>query len=476
MIDTHCHIDSRDFDHDRNEVIQRAFDSGVESLIVPSTEPSNIDKVLELANSNNNIYCAVGVHPHNAREYSYKVEEKICSLLEKQNEKIVAIGEIGLDYYYDFSPKEIQLEVFRSQLQIAKRYKLPAIIHNRDSSDDLLKILEKEQDGTLRFVLHCFSQDSNFLQSALHLGAYVSFTGNVTFKNNKFVKVIEEVPEDRFFLETDSPFMAPVPHRGKRNEPSYIRLVAEKISEIKSLPINQVIQMTTTNAKKFFNILLIAILFIIPFVLLAQNEDEEEYFINPYKKFIGIGSNIGFNTLVVFQNWNESGASKERNSAYEGKFFYGANISVSPVDFNINRIEFTYTLDRRYTDTTYPDLAYIYRTISLTSLFLINPSTRVNFYGGIGFTYIFNSFNLGHPYRDFKSSFGANFGAGFIINIPIEKAGLFTVTGEWLMIFDLSKYKNIYDVELKRNVDAYYYYSQPRLIISWYPEFLNNLR
>lgn len=475
MIDTHCHLDSRDFDSDRIDVIQRAMDAGVEIFIVPSTEPTNIDSVINLANQNKNIFCAVGVHPHNAREFSYSVEDKICSLLDEKKVKIVGIGEIGLDYYYDFSPKEMQLDVFRRQLKIAKLYKLPAIIHNRDSNDDLLKILEQEQDGTLRFVLHCFSQDSEFLHKALKLGAYVSFTGNVTFKNNKFVSVVEEVPNDRFFLETDSPFMAPVPYRGKRNEPSLIRLVAEKISEIKSLPINQVIEMTTKNAKKFFNILLIVLFLIFPFSLLGENEEEEE-FVNPYKKFIGIGTDFGFNTLVVFQNWNEGSATKERNSAYEGKFFYGVNFCISPVDFNINRIEFTYTLDRRYSDTAHPDLSYIYRTLSFTSLFLINPSMRVNFFGCVGLTYIFNSFNLGHPYRDFKSSFGANFGVGFIVNIPIPKAGLFTLSGEWLMVFDLSKYKNIYDVELKRNVDAYYYYSQPRLIINWYPEFLNNLR
>jgi hypothetical protein len=233
--------------------------------------------------------------------------------------------------------------------------------------------------------------------------------------------------------------------------------------------------MTTQNAKKFFNLFLIVILLASPLLLFAQEGDDVEE-INPYKKFIGVGTNFGFNTLVVFQSWKEGSTTKERNSAFEGKFFYGAHINLSPVDFNINRLEFTYTLDRRYNDTTYKDLAYIYRTLSFTSLFLINPSMRVNFFGGIGLTYIFNSFNLGHPYRDFKSSFGANFSAGFLINIPIEKVGLFAVVGEWLMVFDLSKYKNIYDVELKRNVDAYYYYSQPRLIVSWYPEFLNRLR
>ncbi|MGB9771966.1 MAG: TatD family hydrolase [Candidatus Kapaibacteriota bacterium] len=474
MIDTHCHLDSSDFDLDREDVILRAKESGVDSIIVPAIEPKNIDSVVELANKHEHIFCAIGVHPHHSKEFDLNVEEKICSILEKKDPKVVGLGEIGLDFYYDFSPKETQREVFRRQLQIAKIYNLPAIIHNRDANNDLLEILEKEQDGTLRFVLHCFSQNSEFLQEALKLGAFVSFTGNITFKNNKFSGVVKEVPNDRFFLETDAPFMTPVPFRGKRNEPSYIRLVAQKVAEIKSLPINQVIQMTTNNAKNFFKIVLIILFLLLPFGIFAQNEEEIEEE-NPYKKFVGIGANLGFNTLVVFQNWNEEGKSKERNSAYEGKFFYGVNINISPIDFNITRLEFTYTLDRRYNDTLHPDLSYIYRTLSISSLFLINPTKRVNFFGGLGLTYIFNSFNLGHPYRDFKSSLGANFSAGFIVNIPIQRVGLFTITGEWQMIFDLSKYKGIYDVELKRNVDAYYYYSQPRLIICWYPEFLNKL-
>lgn len=474
MIDTHCHLDSSEFDNDRAEVVQRALENGVTTIIVPSIDTSNIDKVLKLSEENEQIYSAIGIHPHSANEYDANVEQKMESILDSGNSKVVAIGEIGLDYYYNFAPKEKQIEVFRRQLNIAKKYNLPAIIHNRDSNEDILEILEEEQDGNLRFVLHCFSQDENFLQRALELNGFVSFTGNVTFKNNKFAYVVQKVPDDRYFLETDAPFMAPVPFRGKRNEPSLLPLIAKKIAEIKSIEIKKVIDMTTQNAKKFFHLLLILVL-LLPISVFAQDEEPEEYE-NPYKKFIGIGTNFGFNTLVVFQSWNEGTSKKERNSAYEGKFFYGGSLEISPVDFNINRLEFTYTYDRRYNDTTYPDLAYIYRTLSFTSMFLINPSMRVNFYGGIGLTYIFNSFNLGHPYRDFKSSLGANFCVGFLANIPVKSVGLFTVTGEWLMIFDLSNYKGIYDVELKRNVDAYYYYSQPRLIVSWYPEFLNRMR
>ncbi len=474
MIDTHCHLDSKEFDNDRSEVIKRAIDSGIAAIVAPSIDPTNIDKVIDLATKNENIYAAIGVHPHHANDYNDLVEEKLGTILQDENPKIVGIGEIGLDYYYNFSPKDKQIETFRRQLRIAKKYNVPAIIHNRDSNDDLIQIIKEEQDGNLRFVLHCFSQDINFLQKSLDLNAYISFTGNVTFKNNKFKDLVEKVPDDRFFLETDAPFMTPVPYRGKRNEPSFLPLVAQKIAEIKSLEINKVIQMTTENAKKFFNLIFVFLFILIPFSIYSQEEEEE--FENPYKKFIGIGTTFGFNTIVIFQSWQEGLTNKERNSALEGKVLFGGNLSLSPVDFNINRLEFTYTIDRRYNDTAYPDLSHINRTLSVTSLFLINPTMRVNFYGGLGLTYIFNSFNLGHPYRDFKSSLGANFCLGFIANIPVQGVGLFTVSGEWLMVFDLSNYKNIYDVELKRNVDAYYYYSQPRVIINWYPEFLNNLR
>lgn len=476
MIDTHCHLDSPEFDTDREIALRRASENGVVAFVVPSIDSSNLDKVLQLSQENQSVFCAIGIHPHSAGEFNPNVESRLVEILDSSNSKIVAIGEIGLDYYYDFSPREKQIETFRRQLHLAKRYNLPAIIHNRNANEDLIQILEEEQDGSLKFVLHCFSQDVDFLRKALDLQGYVSFTGNITFKNSKLAEVVEHVPIERFFLETDSPYMAPVPYRGKRNEPARLPLIAQKISEIKGLEMKRLAQITTENAKKFFNLVLILlIMFLSPFSLPAQ-EDEYEEIENPYKKFIGIGTNFGFNTLVIFQSWNDAGVNKERSSAYEGKFFYGASLNFSPIDFNINRLEMTYTFDRRYSDTNYPDLSFIYRTLTLTSIFLINPSMRVNFYGGAGLSYIFNSLNLGHPYRVFKSSIGFNFCVGFMANIPIQGVGLFTLTGEWLMIFDLSNYKNVYDVELKREVDAYYYYSQPRLVLSWYPEFLNSLR
>jgi TatD DNase family protein len=482
MIDTHCHLDSKEFKDDLEDVIKRACEAGVEAFVVPSTEPANIAACRQLSQEYENVYWAIGIHPHNAKEFTPEVADKIQKELEQKDRKLVAIGEVGLDYYYDFSPREVQKEAFRTQIQFAKNFNLPVIIHNRDSSADLLSILEEEQDGRLRFVLHCFSESKEFMEKALELGGYVSFTGNITFKTNKLQDVVELVPDDRFFLETDAPFMAPVPYRGKRNEPSFLKLVAEKISEIKSISINKVIEMTTKNSCQFFKLLIISLLLLSPLMLKAQEDTtDEEIYEKPYKKFIGIGGELGFNTLVIFQSWNENGVVKERSSANEGKFLVGANITFSPVDWNILRLEWTYTFDRRKPDTLYPDLAYIYRTVNFTSLFLINPSMRVNFFGGAGLSYLFNSFNLGIPGRNpkesFRTSLGGNFTAGFIVNIPISKVGLITLTGEWLMIFDFNKTKNIYDVELKKQIDnSYYYYSQPRFNLTFYPEFLNKLK
>ncbi len=481
MIDTHCHLDSKDFQNDIKDVIERAEKSGVEGFIVPSTQPDNLSRVQELSDRFDNVFYAIGIHPHNSKEFSSEVAESIQKIIEKKEKKLVAIGEVGLDYYYDFSPKNTQKEVFTWHIQLAKHYDLPLIIHNRESSGDLIEILEKEQNGKLRFVLHCFSENKEFMNRVLELGGYVSFTGNITFKNSCLSEVVDAVPSDRFFLETDSPFMAPAPFRGKRNEPFFLKFIVEKIAKIKSLSINQVITMTTKNAKNFFKLLILIFLLFVPLVLSAQDTTEEEEFENPYKKFIGIGGEFGFNTLVIFQSWTEDGFTKERSAANEGRFLGGVTFSVSPVDWNILRLEWTYTFDRRNSDTAYPDLAYIYRTLSLSSLFLINPTKRVNFFGGIGLTYIFNSFNLGIPNRNpndaFRSSMGGNFSAGFIINIPINKVGLFALTGEWLMIFDFSNIKNMFDWELKKTIEkAYYYYSQPRFNITFFPEFLNNLK
>ena len=297
MIDTHAHIDTSAFDEDRDLVIKRAFETGIESIIIPGIEPKDFENILALTDRFDNIFCAMGIHPH----YAQQVTKENLEIIEKNaiNPKVVAIGEIGLDYYYDFAPRDIQKEAFSSQLKLAKTLNKPVIVHNRDSDSDLLAILKNEQDGNLKGVLHCFSGDRNMLNEAIDLDFHVSFTGNITFKKSTLTEIVEITPLERILLETDSPYMTPVPLRGKRNEPSYVNYVAQKISEIKSIQINEVIKMTTANAKRLFK-LTILLLLIPLFSLFSQSNSSDT--IQPkvyqFEKAFGLGAVIGTHTIV----------------------------------------------------------------------------------------------------------------------------------------------------------------------------------
>lgn len=501
MIDTHCHLDSSEFDKDINQVIQNAFTNDISLLVIPAINKDNFEKVLSIASSNDNIFCGIGIHPHYANEYNEEVQVYIEELIKTNRDKIIAIGEIGLDYHYNFAPKEVQIEAFARQLKLAKQLSLPAIVHNRNADNDLLNII-KENGKTQEIVLHCFSQDIDFLEKSLSLGCFVSFTGNITFKNSSMVEVVKNVPEDRFFLETDAPYLTPIPFRGKRNEPKFVKYIAQKISEIKQISIDEVINMTTKNALKFFKLSMAV--FICLFFPVSQSfsnpevkeisspelfsfnnkinlqdqdfdTDFEDVNENPYQKFIGIGPIFGFNTIVVFESWkNETGVNEERNSAYEGKFCWGGNLSYSPLDFMITRLELIYTKDLHefWQDNEKYYYTNIYRILSLSTLFIPNPSQRVNFFVGAGFTYMFNSMNLGTDHPTLRHRYGINGSIGFIFNLPIQKVGLFTLSGEWLLLFDFQKDKGVWEPVNQRFVDTYYYYSLPRFSLNWYPEFL----
>ena len=253
MIDTHAHLDNKQFDDDRYATLQRALDAGITKIIIPSIHPDNFDAVHRLADTYEPIFRGVGVHPHHAHEATHKIYDT----MEKQSddEKVVAIGEIGIDYYYDFSPKETQKTVFREQLRIAKRTGLPAIIHNREADDDVMGIIEEEQDGTLNGVLHCFSSDIDVLQRALALGMLVSFTGNITYKKSVLGEVVLHTPLDKMMIETDAPYMAPVPHRGKRNEPAFVVETARTIAGLKQTGIEEIAQITSSNFRRLFRLL-----------------------------------------------------------------------------------------------------------------------------------------------------------------------------------------------------------------------------
>lgn len=258
------------------------------------------------------VSCAIGVHPHSASEVTAATYDKIGALMN--HEHVVAVGEIGLDYHYDFSPREVQQTVFREQVRIAKRAHKPVIVHNRTSDEDLLRILGEEQDGTLRGVLHCFSSTTAILHRALALGLHVSFTGNITFKSSTLGDVVRESPLERIMLETDSPWMTPPPNRGKRNSPEGVRSVAEKIAEIKGLDVARVIAQTTANAKTFFGLALVLLCMLVGTSALAQTAPlppqgqvqppdsvfapkKDTVALPTYYRKLGVGGGIGSSTL-----------------------------------------------------------------------------------------------------------------------------------------------------------------------------------
>jgi len=253
FIDTHAHIDDKKFDGDRDKVIESCISEGVKYIIDPAVNISSCMKIMELAKKYDMVYPAFGIHPHDAKDANDSGYEKIESLLGF--EKAVAVGEIGLDYHYDFTPREAQKSVFREFLKLAKRIRKPVIIHNRESDEDMISILESEISEDLFGQFHCFSGDVKFLQIILDMGFYVSFTGSVTFPKNMYAEVIERTPLDRLLLETDSPYMAPIPFRGRRCDSTMIPLIVEKIAEIKGVEKGLIYSSAYNNSINLFNAL-----------------------------------------------------------------------------------------------------------------------------------------------------------------------------------------------------------------------------
>lgn len=252
FIDTHTHLQFESYDEDREMVIQRAIKSDVEALITIGTDLKSSKKALDLAENFAVIFASVGIHPNDCEKISQSDIDKIVEMAQK--EKTIAIGEIGLDYYRMQAPKETQQEILKKQIQIARELTLPIIIHNRDAHDDIYNVLKKEKAEEISGVFHSFTGDLDFLESILALNYHVSFTGPVTFKNTNYNQLIERVPIEQLLLETDSPFLAPVPFRGKRNEPSYIRFIAEKISQVKEISVDKLAEITSENAKSLFRL------------------------------------------------------------------------------------------------------------------------------------------------------------------------------------------------------------------------------
>lgn len=253
LIDSHVHLDDRRFDKDRDYIIRTLEESGVDLVINPGADISSSIKAVSLAEKYPNIYAAVGVHPHDAKTMDENTIELLRSFTNR--EKVIAIGEIGLDYHYDNSPRDIQRKRFKEQLDLAKEVGLPVIIHSRDAAGDTFNMLKEAQDGTLKGVLHCYSGSVEMALEYVKLGFYISLAGPVTFKNAKVSReVAKVVPIDRLLIETDAPYLTPEPYRGKRNEPIYVRYVAGTIAELRGMTFEEVALKTAENTKRLFNI------------------------------------------------------------------------------------------------------------------------------------------------------------------------------------------------------------------------------
>ncbi|MGB0453293.1 MAG: TatD family hydrolase [Bacteriovoracaceae bacterium] len=252
IIETHCHLDYLK-DQSPEEAIKEAGEYNVQKIITIAVSPSNLDSVIDIAKRNSNVYTTQGIHPHDAKDYNQEVEAKI-RLNANSDNKVVAVGEIGLDYYYDNSPRKEQIEAFRSQMNIATDLDFPVVIHSRDAEEDTKTILDDFKDlQKQKGVIHSFTSKLDLAEEALNLGYYLGFNGIITFKNAHEVReAVKLAPIEKTLIETDSPFLTPDPFRGRPNTPKYLPLVAQKIAEIKDLDVEEVISITTQNAISLF--------------------------------------------------------------------------------------------------------------------------------------------------------------------------------------------------------------------------------
>jgi len=253
LFDSHCHLEDERFQEDRAEVMARMQDAGVNRCILAGSDMDSSERIVKLAREHANVYGVVGVHPHEAKTWTDECETRITEWVKQ--ERIVGVGEIGLDYYYDLSPREVQQEVFVKQLLLAKRLGMPVCFHIRDAHGDILSLLRAHRSELPSGVVHCCSASLESAREYLDMGYYISFAGPITFKNaNKLLDVARFVPEDRILVETDSPYLAPVPMRGRRNEPAYVQYVAQKIAELRGISAEEMATIATRNTCRLFGI------------------------------------------------------------------------------------------------------------------------------------------------------------------------------------------------------------------------------
>jgi TatD DNase family protein len=248
LIDTHCHLADPDYDADRAEVLTRAWAAGLARIVVIGASQESAERALALAAAEPRLSVTAGVHPHEASTWSDTTADWLRATLQRP--EVVAAGEMGLDYHYDHAPRPQQRAVFEAQLALAREAGQPVVIHAREADDDVAAVLRAHPD--VPAILHSFSSGPGLLRAGLDLRHYVSFSGMVTFKNWRLDQAVRDVPLDRVLVETDGPYLAPVPHRGKRNEPAFVRHVAERIAAVRGLPVDDVIRASAVNAARVF--------------------------------------------------------------------------------------------------------------------------------------------------------------------------------------------------------------------------------
>ena len=254
LIDSHCHLDFDAFDGERDALIARAVETGVTGMVTICTRVRRFERVVAVARAHDNVACTVGTHPHNAGEEADVSVDEIVALAH--DHKVVGIGEAGLDYHYDHAPRDVQDRVFRTNIEAARRTGLPLVVHSRDADADMEAVLRDEmRRGPFAFVLHCFSSGEALAHAGVELGGYVSFSGILTFRRSEALRALAAaLPLDRLLVETDAPYLAPPPHRGKRCEPAYTRLTAEVLAEARGATLEQVAAATTANARRLFGL------------------------------------------------------------------------------------------------------------------------------------------------------------------------------------------------------------------------------
>ncbi len=252
LVDSHCHLDFNDFEDDMDEIIDRARECGVNMMLNAGNNLDELPNQLELSERYPFIYAAVGVHPHNAQEYPDLTAADL--LAHVGHKKIIGIGETGLDYYYDYAPRDLQIKLLREHIKAAQESGLPLIIHNRESDEDMMSVLDEAyRNKPFAGMIHCFSSSRKLADFALSIGFYLSASGMITFnKCAELREIFADVPPERLLVETDSPFLAPIPKRGRRNEPSFVIHMAEKLAQIRGLPFEKIAQLTSDNFCNLF--------------------------------------------------------------------------------------------------------------------------------------------------------------------------------------------------------------------------------